>query len=286
MNALPSDTVQSYSLGEIKIHALQTGLVKIKKSHFHSGIRTNFSLLDPKWTTWLPVYSWLVEKEGDLTLVDTGVTGDMKDLDYFKDGTINGWVNSKIVRFELRGFPSLPTLLTSLGYGIENISRVIITHFHLDHVAGLSMLGEVPVWVCGNENRNQLGVMEKSIPKSVNWLFADWLPPRVDLPFFHAPVNGDQDILIIQTPGHTPGHQSLLIRNKDVHLLLAGDVTYNLEQLINEEVPGISANRNQALETIRSIKLYAVKNKLVYLPSHDPGVPDRMAKLEPVNFEQ
>lgn len=286
MDSSALTAVHSLSLAEINLHALQTGWVKIKKSHFAPGLQKNLSLLDPQWTEWLPIYSWIIEKDGELTLMDAGVHGEMEDLNYFKDGTIKGWVNSRIVRFQLKGFPGLPSLIASLGYSLQAIKRVVITHLHLDHVGGLAVLPDVPVWLCSKENQSNLGVVDKSIPTDISWKFPVWQEPSTAIPFFHAPLEGDEQILIIQTPGHSPGHQSVLIRTGDMHVLLAGDVSYTLEQLVDEEVPGISTHRSKTLETMRSIKLYAVKNNLLYLPSHDPGVPQRMAGKAYLHFEQ
>jgi glyoxylase-like metal-dependent hydrolase (beta-lactamase superfamily II) len=285
MDSSALTAIHSLSLTDVNLHALQSGWVKIKKSHFAPGLQKNLSLLDPQWTEWLPIYSWLIEKDGDLTLVDAGVHVEMEDLNYFKDGTIKGWVNSRIVRFQLKGFPGLPSLIESLGYSMQSIKRLVITHLHLDHVGGLGILPDLPVWLCSKENQSSLGVMDKSIPPDTSWKFPEWQEPSADIPFYYAALEGDPQILMIQTPGHSPGHQSVLIRTGEMHVLLAGDVTYTLDQLMDEEVPGISSNRVKTLETIRSIKLYAVKNNLLYLPSHDPGVPQRMAGKELLHFE-
>jgi glyoxylase-like metal-dependent hydrolase (beta-lactamase superfamily II) len=275
-----SDFITILELGDIRITALKTGLVKVKRSHFESFLGKRLSLLDRRWTEWLPVFCYLVEHPEKTILVDTGVHPEMQSRTFYQDGTMNGWLSSRIVRFQLNGFPTLPELLKGLDLSVDAIDELVITHLHLDHVGRLDLFSNKPTWINRAEKSHPFGVMDKTIPEQMNWKFSDWDDQIKG--FDSMPFSDDGRLHLISTPGHSDGHQSLLILGNEVHVLIAGDCSYTESQLINEEVPGISLKRELATETLRNIKHYAVQNPLIYLSSHDPEVEVRIRQLRKV----
>ncbi len=117
-------------------------------------------------------------------------------------------------------------------------------------------------------------------------LFPEWLEPELlkiktsPLDTFErtSSLSHSREILLVHTPGHTVGHCSVLVKTKDIHYFLAGDVTYNQDQLLNNVHAGGHQNFKHALQTYREIKNYGVRHKLIYLPSHDIGSMDRILK--------
>jgi len=92
----------------------------------------------------------------------------------------------------------------------------------------------------------------------------------------YLPLVESGEIEMVHTSGHTVGHCSVLIKTSEIHYLLAGDATYDQHQLEQ----GINVGGHQSFKlgqtTYKEIKSYASKNKLVYLPSHDNQVFDRI----------
>lgn len=83
-------------------------------------------------------------------------------------------------------------------------------------------------------------------------------------------VMGDGRILLLPTPGHTVGHQSVLVRQPEANVLLAGDLSYSQQALLEGTFGGIlpaAAPHRRSMEQVRG---YARQRSLVYLPSHDP----------------
>ena len=275
----------SLQLEDFRIHALCTGLVKFKRSHFEPGYPGKLSLLDPKWTAWLPIYSWLIEHDSGPLIFDTGVHPDMQALDYYKDGTMNGWMNARIIRFDLKGYPTLPDFLGHFGYSTQDVRHVIISHLHLDHVGRLDLFPSKPIILSKNENNHLIGVMDRSIPESIIWQYPSWQASTKELPLAHTCLAAYENVFLLDSPGHSAGHMALLIKSKDFDVLLAGDITYNQKQLLDERTAGICFDKEAAADTIRSIKLLAIRKPLLYLPSHDPQVPQRMASKAFISFE-
>jgi N-acyl homoserine lactone hydrolase len=86
----------------------------------------------------------------------------------------------------------------------------------------------------------------------------------------NLPVTQDGSIRIVPTPGHTLGHASVIVVEKNVHYFLAGDVCYSLDMLLQRRVDGVSKDATKAQDTFRRTLAYADTYPTVLLPSHDP----------------
>ena len=67
----------------MKVHAIQTGLVRIKRRQVEpvaSGLRRRVdTLLDRQWSDWLPIHAWVIEHPGGPIVVDAGETARVND---------------------------------------------------------------------------------------------------------------------------------------------------------------------------------------------------------------
>jgi N-acyl homoserine lactone hydrolase len=78
---------------------------------------------------------------------------------------------------------------------------------------------------------------------------------------------GDGSLVLLPTPGHTPGSMSLLVRWPGrPPLMMVGDLTYDAHLLETGHVPGVGSRRRQRCPG------------LVVLPAHDPGAASRLAQ--------
>jgi glyoxylase-like metal-dependent hydrolase (beta-lactamase superfamily II) len=86
------------------------------------------------------------------------------------------------------------------------------------------------------------------------------------------------DVVIVPTPGHTPGHVSVLVESEDVIYFLAGDTSYS-QKLLAKRIPdGVSPRAGVTLDTMDRILALAQYEPLIYLPSHDPESVDRLSQ--------
>ena len=79
------------------------------------------------------------------------------------------------------------------------------------------------------------------------------------------------------TPGHTPGHVSVIVAAGDVCYFLAGDATYTQQALVEGRVDGVSPSEAVSLRTMQTILRLARERPTVYLPTHDPESGHRLA---------
>jgi glyoxylase-like metal-dependent hydrolase (beta-lactamase superfamily II) len=156
----------------------------------------------------------LREPDGSVTLVDAGVR----------------WLGSRRV---LAG-------LAELGAQPADVTRIVVTHAHVDHAGGLARLvRETGAQVCTHE-RDSIYLREGRAPRSnrssraarIAARFAPKKMPKVPVAEEFAdgavlPVAGG--LRVVHTPGHTPGHVSLLHERSGV--LITGDAVFNVRGL-------------------------------------------------------
>lgn len=274
---IPS-SIETVEIGGIKIHGIMTGLVKVKRSHRNQSLGISAIIVDPSWTAWMPIYTWLIEHPEGLILIDTGENAKVNDKNYFKCDQINGFVYRTILRFKVKKNQELPAQLKKLGFSTDDIRWVVLTHLHLDHVDGVQFFPNAEFLLSSVEKRQPTG--------NVPCLLPTWFAPRTidyqaislagfDNGFY---LTQAKDIVLLPTPGHTYGHQSVLFLNNESPVLFAGDATFDQEQLLKDKVAGISADKKAARDTLKRIRTLGSDTPLIYLPSHDPYSATRLVQ--------
>jgi N-acyl homoserine lactone hydrolase len=83
-------------------------------------------------------------------------------------------------------------------------------------------------------------------------------------------IFGDGTVVMLNTPGHTPGHHSLLVRLAQMGpVILSGDFAHFHENYENNGVPNINTDRAQTLASIDRIKKIAANTKATLIIQHD-----------------
>lgn len=161
----------------------------------------------------------------------------------------------------------------------RRLMAVVVSHLHHDHAGGLNdIVPAAPVYVTKEhwevENGHKFNaLLDGAVPE--RWP-KDWTPKFLDPsgpaigPFEKSyPITKDGKIVAVDTPGHDPGHVSLIVYADDATYFLTGDATYSLDSLDKEETDGVNSTPLVAVETVRKIKEFCRGTKCVVLPSHD-----------------
>ena len=123
--------------------------------------------------------------------------------------------------------------------------------------------------------------MDLAIGSDPNYIFAPTNDPSF-VPFGGCyDVMGDGSMILLPTPGHTPGSMSMLVRFQGLPpILLVGDLTYELDLLMNDQVPGIgdAAALRSSFAKVRALKEQLPD--LVLLPAHDPRATDALKQAK------
>ncbi|OLE46402.1 MAG: hypothetical protein AUI36_21965 [Cyanobacteria bacterium 13_1_40CM_2_61_4] len=206
----------------------------------------------------LPVNAFAIEHDGGVFLFDTGQEARAAEPGYFPRWQPFFWLS----RFELDRDDEVAAQLPSLGIEPTSVRWVVLSHLHTDHVGGLAPFTRAGVFVSRLEwdrARGFAGRLRGYVPE--RWP-RGLVPRLVDLdgppigpfPGSHD-LYGDGRLVLVATPGHTPGHLSLVARGTQRGFLLGGDLARSPEELPSD------------------VADFCRREGLAYLGAHDPDAP-------------
>jgi glyoxylase-like metal-dependent hydrolase (beta-lactamase superfamily II) len=273
----------------MRIHALQTGRVRVKTSQLvgrgHGWARRLAPLVDGTWSDWLPTYAFAVEHRDGVILVDAGASAALKRLPrwhpYFR----------LAVRFDIEPEEEAGPQLRALGIGPGDVRLVALTHLHIDHDAGLGAFPHSRTLVSPGEIRAASGLAGQ---------IRGYLPQRWPSSFDPEPLvfaaepygpfarsrrlTADGAIVAVPTPGHTPDHVSIVVEDGERAVVIAGDASYSEASLVEGRLDGLSPNEGTALATLARLREFAAARPTIFLPAHDPQSAGRLARRQTVAF--
>ena len=266
----------------MRIHAIQTGTVTLKalQPEGKGGARTRAlrTILHRSWTEPLPILAWVVEHPDGPVVVDTGENAGVMEKGYFP-----AWhpYARLAMRLDVRPEQEIGPRMRALGLDPEDVRTVVLTHLHTDHVGGVGHFPRSEVVVTRTEWERAQGFAGK-VRGYVPHRFPQAVAPRlVDLPRdpygpFEASMEVADGIRLVATPGHTPGHISVVVEDGGRTLFLAGDLTYREDILRRGGFDGVTDDPRTSAETVAKVRSFVDERGAVYLPAHDPGARARL----------
>jgi N-acyl homoserine lactone hydrolase len=172
--------------------------------------------------------------------------------------------------------------LRQIGIAPADITYLAFSHFHLDHTGNANAFGSA-TWIL---NQAEL-----------NWALGDPTPPIVDPSSFSAfrsahtiMINSDYDVFgdglvrILRTPGHTPGHQVLMVKlRKSGTVVLSGDL-YHLQADrpsragSSAQIMRVNTSRAETLASMDRVEDIIRNTHARLIVQHDPGDYSRLPK--------
>lgn len=276
----------------MKIHAIEAGKVKITKNWRigrGDGIkRLMNTLFDSDFTEWLPVYVWVIEHPEGLIVIDTGIPADANKHIWFPPFMP---LVQRAAKFDMTSEQEVGPQLQHLGFSPDDVRWVVLTHLHQDHDGGLHHFPNTEFIVSRKEWAAATGFRGR-MNGYLNQRWPKWFQPSlVDFdqtlfgPFdsHHSFVQAG-DVHLVPTPGHSPGHLSLILVEADCSIMFAGDTSYTQDLLIAQQADGIGDDPQAQKDTHRKILAYSEQHPTVYLPSHDPGSFERLENRTTINM--
>jgi N-acyl homoserine lactone hydrolase len=215
---------------------------------------------------------WLIKHGGEWVLWDTGVP----------ESSLNdpqGWSTlPKLIVYHLDR--SLTEQLALIGVKPSDISRVAISHTHGDHIGNMGLFPDATVvmqraeydWIHStdgpNDNVNQLMALARKLlgtPKHLQLVDGD-----IDL-------FGDGSVTLVSTAGHTPGHQSLLVRLRNTgFIILSGDVVHSQENFARNIVPSLNTSQADSMASMQRARQLIATYQATMFINHDKSQTDKL----------
>ncbi|WES64026.1 N-acyl homoserine lactonase family protein [Microbacter sp. GSS18] len=274
-----------------RVSALSTGTVWIHPQHAasHGSPIAWWLATSRRWTEPLPISLFAIEHDQGLVLFDTGQDRrSVTDPDYFPGGLAR-LIYRRLARFEIGPDDTLTARLAGIGLDVADVRFAVLSHLHQDHIGGLRELEGAEIIVSeaewatvGRPGSEINGILTRHIDlPGIRWRR---VTPGVSsdpaiAPFTHAvDLFDDGSLLLLPTPGHTPGSLSMLLRDEGFPpMLFVGDLTYRLDLLEDGRIPGVGDAGLLRSTTAMVQELRRSMPDLVVLPAHDPGAAARLA---------
>jgi N-acyl homoserine lactone hydrolase len=275
-----------------RVAVVSTGSVQIRPEHVETNGTPLMWWLNTSrhWTGPLPINVYVIEHDKGLVLFDTGQDRrSVTDPGYFPGGPA-GHIYRRLAKFDVPAGATLTDRLRDQGYDIADVRVAIVSHLHQDHIGGLRELPKSAQVLVDAAELEQVdkkfavfaGLMRKHI-RLPGVSFTAVTPQRVEdpaiTPFTHAhDVMGDGSLVLLPTPGHTPGSMSLLLRSPGLPpMLLVGDVTYDVRRLAAGRIPGVG-DATRLHQVTRQVNLLAARHPgMPILAAHDPAAAGLLA---------
>jgi 4-pyridoxolactonase len=210
---------------------------------------------DPGRSVRHPVYAVLVEHPDGRVLIDTGF-----DIEHVRSGL------PFVEPLEDLGGP-VQAGLRAAGAGFADIDYVVHTHLHFDHVGGDRMLDGPTVFVHKEEIRHA------RVPEpfeSLSYSNQDFGDGGVTLELIDADTEVLPGIWMLETPGHSAGHCSVLLTGTSGReLLLCGDAAYTRGNLERRVISGFHLDPVESVRSIDRLRRLAGPDTVTLLFPHD-----------------
>lgn len=191
------------------------------------------------------VFAYLVRDAAGVLLIDTGV----------------GFGNKYVDRTFEPDRTDLPEALMRFGVKTTDVTTIVNSHLHFDHCGGNHLFPNANVFVQARE----LTIARTTQHTVREWF--DYEGARI------TAVSGDTEvkpgITLLHSPGHTPGHQSVLIETEKGRVLIAAQAAYTADEYRRGGDPESQAHDGLGDDYLRSItRLKSLAAAEVYF-SHD-----------------
>ena len=146
--------------------------------------------------------------------------------------------------------------LKSIGLSTNDVKYIALSHTHFDHSGSASKLPNA-IWIVQENEYNFVTSEEqkKQSPDNFNAIKNLKALKKIN---GNYDVFGDGRVVIVSTPGHTPGHQSLFLDlEQEGPLMLTGDMYHMEESRENSRVPIFNHDVDQTLASMEVFETFA-----------------------------
>ena len=196
--------------------------------------------------------NYLIDTGSEVILVDTGIPA----------GTPMEVPDENSLAYTGEDICTYMEAFEALGYKPEQVTKILLTHRHIDHSGELRSFPNAKVYVNEEEmDAAELQGLGNLVPVSYT-----------DGPYYNFPeCQKIQDgIYLIKAKGHTKGNSIIIVEMDGLFYLLHGDITYVDEALYEDKLSVVYDDLPAARETQNRIREFIRNHPTVYCGTHTP----------------
>lgn len=213
--------------------------------------------------------NYLIDTGDEVILVDTGLPA----------GTPEEVPDEKTVIFTGHDICSYMEAFAALGYKPEQVTKILLTHKHVDHSGELLSFPNAKIYV----NADELEADElQGIANIEPVYFTDGA--YYNFPESQRILDG---ITYIKAKGHTNGNSIVVVEDASEGLfyMIHGDITYTDEALYENKLSVVFDDLAAARETMDRIREFVSHHPTVYLSTHTPLGPENLERKAIVDLD-
>jgi len=228
----------------------------------------------------IPVTAYFIEHPKGKILIDTGFNKTVR-TNPIKELT---WLHNKINKPVQAPGEAVDEVLAFMGVKPSDLDYVVVSHLHTDHSSGLKLVKDAKNLLVSEDE------LAHATKERIAYVHHMW--DGVTLKTFkfsasqYGPMNksydlfGDESIVFVYLPGHTPGLAGALIQNKGKFVLLTSDCGYACKSWEQMILPYHITSRQEIIASFEWIREMARKdNCIACLANHETELKSRVIEL-------
>ena len=214
------------------------------------------------------VNCYLIQHEKGLLVWDSGLADEIAALPAGRAGPIS----TAILR------RTLLSQMSEVGVWPGQVTHVAFSHTHGDHVGNANYFTGSMLYMQQAEYDAAFGAEPAKFGFNPA-LYGKLRDNPVRKLTGDFDVFGDGSVVIISTPGHTPGHQSLLVRlPRTGAVVLSGDLVHYEDNWNEKRVPSMNFNRDVSSQSMDKVAALLKRENAQLWINHDKAQSDKVAK--------
>ncbi len=195
--------------------------------------------------------NYLIDTGNEVILVDTGLP--VETAEFQKTPNQKIYMGTKVADFVMA--------LHRVGYKVEDIDKVVVTHKHPDHTGELRLFNNAKIYI----SQIEADAMQLQGENIVRVNFQDGNYKNFDRSEKIA-----AGITMLPAYGHTNGNSILIAEVEGLYYMFHGDVTYTDAALRENQLSIVFENKELAKESLETVRKFIKENDTVYLSTHTP----------------
>ncbi len=249
---------------DVKVYAFKSGVLKTQTQYVLKDTR-------PGTPMDMPIPFFVIQHGKEWVAFDTGCNGQVaKDpIGYWGEAAVKAYTPVFRPEQEFR------EAIKVLGLKPNDFKAVLISHGHLDHAGAIdNFVGtSVPIYFQKAELA-EIRKMVQAQKAGTAYILGDFKHlTELNIREIEGPLDfcGDGSVIVLPTPGHTPGHQSLYVKlTSGQAFIYCSDALYMLESMEKFIAPALASDIDGTMQNINWFKFEELRGVRI-IPSHDPG---------------